>query len=302
MNENKFNVQGMDHLVKPYETLTVKEGELYNGWGNTIYKGESENIYTSEAVIEDWFTKPLQSRVNTEGGVIKVADFGGATGANLDVIKKQMQPIVVEPFNVDISFDAVKRGKDFGDDKNHVVANLASLPFADNNFDAGCSRSTIQYNPLVSEKVKTQGDILRELHRVMKPGGVIIMTWPGAKTKEMMPILNQASAIIEAYIMGVSERNILNQKCYTDPESLCELAKQAGFEIVEAKELLELPTTVEAYYNRFGEIIEKNGGSFEELREVYNKVINEFGDKLSTERINGKQTLIWSEHRLILKK
>jgi|WetSurMetagenome_2_1015567.scaffolds.fasta_scaffold164064_1 SAM-dependent methyltransferase len=300
--DSQFDVKKIDSSAKPYEKLTIKNGDVYNGWGNTIYEGKPENIYTSEKVIEDWFTRPIRSMARPEGEALKIADFGGAAGATVGVIQKQMGHENVEPYNVDINKDAVNRGKELNENINHVVASLALLPFNDNFFDAGCSRSVIQYNPLDSEKFKTQGEVIKEIHRVLKPGGIFVMTWPGAKSKEMFPILNQASAKIEAYIMGVPEENILDQKCYTDPESLRELAEAAGFRVVESKVLLELPTTIEAYYDRFGEIIKQHDGNLDGLSKVYNEVIEKYGSSLSTAEINDKTVLTWSEHRLILEK
>ena len=64
----------------------------------------------------------------------------------------------------------------------------------------------------------------------------------------------------------------------------------------------ELPTTVNAYFDRFGEVIKKNGGDYEGLVKVYMETLQNFGNRLTTAPINGQDTLIWTEHRLILKK
>jgi SAM-dependent methyltransferase len=71
----------------------------------------------------------------------------------------------------------------------HVVGDLKSLPFDDNQFDAITSISTMEHLglPRFGEKVIKDGDVMgvKDLVRVLKPGGFLVLTVPYAQNSAL---------------------------------------------------------------------------------------------------------------------
>ena len=84
----------------------------------------------------------------------KILDIGGGDGAFTEVCKKN---------NIDsINLDAGKNNINFENDK---------LPFKDNNFDAVTAFALIEH-------ISNINFLLHEIKRVLKPGGLVIVTTP----------------------------------------------------------------------------------------------------------------------------
>ena len=98
----------------------------------------------------------------------KLLDIGCAEGFFLEIAKKDGW----EVFGIDISEYAIKALKKKGI-KGHL-GNLKNAKFRNNTFDAVTIFQTIEHdsNPV---------SLLKEIHRILKPGGMILLTTPGQK-------------------------------------------------------------------------------------------------------------------------
>jgi len=93
------------------------------------------------------------------------------------------------------------------------------LPFADNSFDLVTMLAVLEH--LVQPEA-----ILREIHRVLVPGGELVLTVP---TKAARPVLE-----FLAFRLGIVNREeIADHKTYYDRESLVALMKLTGFTVME---------------------------------------------------------------------
>jgi len=95
------------------------------------------------------------------------------------------------------------------------------LPFEDNSFDVVSLMAVLEHleKPL---------DILREIHRVLKNGGVLIGTVPSKAAKPVLEFLSYKLRI-------VSEAEIRDHKRYFNKKDLLEIFAEAGFKNVEHK-------------------------------------------------------------------
>ncbi len=99
--------------------------------------------------------------------VRRALDLGCGTGLNLDSLSGYAQPIGLDSSAKALEFCA-RRGH------RHLVQ-AASLPFADNSFDIITALDVIEH---LDDDLAT----LHELYRVMRPGGLLIISVPAYKT------------------------------------------------------------------------------------------------------------------------
>jgi len=95
----------------------------------------------------------------------KILDGGCGTGAELIFLQQYG-----EVYGVDLSPIAIKFCKERGLSKVKV-ADLSKLPFQDNFFDLVCLMDVIEH-------IKDSQIILKEIKRVLKPGGHVFLTVP----------------------------------------------------------------------------------------------------------------------------
>ena len=117
-------------------------------------------------------------------------------------------------------------------DPNRLLtnANLYNLPFAKDSFD----------KVILSEVLEHVGDdvaALESLHRVMRPGGLLVITVPNANYPFMWDPINKT---LETFFNTHIQRGVLagiwanHMRLYTS-DSLHDAVKQAGFEIAEER-------------------------------------------------------------------
>lgn len=76
-------------------------------------------------------------------------------------------------FGLDISEREINKAKKIGSYKNCLVGDVYDLPFERNSFQTVFSNSTVEH-------FKNLNKALSEIHRVLKPGGQLIITVPSA--------------------------------------------------------------------------------------------------------------------------
>lgn len=94
-----------------------------------------------------------------------ILDLGGGSG-NFGLQLKTTNSIV---FNLDITYE--RFASEF--DIRHIVGDMLSLPFKNNYFDVVLARAVLHHTPKLDET-------LLEVHRVLKPSGLLLIEEPGA--------------------------------------------------------------------------------------------------------------------------
>lgn len=131
---------------------------------------------------EKKFRMLLVEEINPQANE-RILEFGFGTGQNLLLVHKANQNTKLEGLDIDPKVKAIAEHKLA---KNNIQIPLHLydgnvLPFADNTFDK-------VYNCLVFHQLdaETKLNCLKELHRVMKPNGkLIIADWGKAQNKLM---------------------------------------------------------------------------------------------------------------------
>jgi ubiquinone/menaquinone biosynthesis C-methylase UbiE len=139
----------------------------------------------------------------------KILDVGcGYNGKLLYKIKDKIKA----GFGIDISVNQEHR-----DDKITLIKhNLTQpLPFENNSFDVVTSLANLEHlqNPEYS---------LEEIHRILKPGGLLLLTTPTTFSKPVLEFLS--------YKLGlISQQEIRDHKQYANKKILANYCKKIGF-------------------------------------------------------------------------
>lgn len=137
-----------------------------------------------------------------------ILDLGcGFDGKLLRKIRKMISSGV----GVDISVNQKNRGP-----KIRLVAhNLNNpLPFPENEFDAVTSLANLEH-------LENPGDALQEIHRVLKPGGILLLTTPSVFGKPVLELL--------AFLHLASWQEIKDHKNYFNKNIFSEHCRKIGF-------------------------------------------------------------------------
>ncbi len=115
-------------------------------------------------------------------------------------------------FGIDISVSQEHR-----DDKITLIKNdlVQPLPFKNSSFDVVTSLANLEHlpNPEYS---------LEEIHRILKPGGLLLLTVPTTFSKPILEFLS--------YKLGlISEQEIRDHKQYANKKILARYCKKIGF-------------------------------------------------------------------------
>jgi len=127
----------------------------------TRIKG-NQNYYGKYGSNADFLISGLKLKAGD-----KILDIGCGTGAFLSDIRKKIKNI--KCYGIDISKDAISLNKD----KNISLlqADMENLPYKNNSFSAIFSLGTVEHSPNTEK-------ILKEVYRVLKPGGRVLITVP----------------------------------------------------------------------------------------------------------------------------
>ena len=138
----------------------------YNYWHLT--KSDDDDLNSSWHL----FTKKALEQINLEGK--ELLEIGCGRGGISNYIATNHNEIL-KLYACDYSASAVEIGKTkYGTFNNRIdwkIQDLQNLEFKDNSIDVAISLETIEHIPKASMGIK-------ELYRVLKPGGKLILTCP----------------------------------------------------------------------------------------------------------------------------
>ena len=178
----------------------------YNDLGNGYWW-----IAGKQEVVLDLFYRYLGDQVID--GKINILDLGCGPGSLLDTLRNTDACLT----GIDISIKALEICKEKGFNRL-ICSDTTSIPVKDNVFDA-------IFIIDVLEHVENDLDVVRELRRILKPGGFVCITVPA-----FVFLWGKHD-----YIYGHKRRYRLGQ--------LAEKLRKAGFEIIQATyfEMIFLP-------------------------------------------------------------
>ena len=131
-------------------------------------------------------------------------------------------------FGVDISEPTVRQARAAFSDGGlrATVADVRSLPYRDGRFDASYSMGTIEH-------FRDPETALREMHRVLRPGGRAVVGVPNRWDPFLRPLL--ASALQAARLYGYGYERSFSRR------ALRRMLEAAGFEVVAETAILFVP-------------------------------------------------------------
>ncbi len=141
---------------------------------------------------------------------------------------------------VDFSPSLINLAREKHPDGNFKIAEARSLPYENGIFDAVVSFAVIHHLP-----GNTQAEALREIKRVLKPGGIIIASvWDLWATKKKEIILSRLKDVLSKNKLPLGDivlpfgvhQNARYLHAFRKKE-LENLAKNAGFESVSVKQI-----------------------------------------------------------------
>ncbi|MDO8686770.1 MAG: class I SAM-dependent methyltransferase [Candidatus Berkelbacteria bacterium] len=274
----------------------------FDNWGDCRFQAEEGtaeegNFYTDARITQKLFTEPILEAIEDSDRTqpATIVDFGGGAGIMLSQVNQQLHEAGIEqtePILVDGDEKKIEHAKTAHPELQSIVGDVFHLPFDDNSIDAGVSRNLMQYFPPPEEKSEktNQFDILREMHRVMKPGSTLVLVWPGAykyhthneQSRAAMhdmfwsqvtwdrtgednedPNLSRRGTMnhLAAVEDSIGNKQYRVRAC-TPGEIMADFAQKVGFSIKQGEEAdwLEFRYTYDAILNRFSDIPDQNKG------------------------------------------
>jgi ubiquinone/menaquinone biosynthesis C-methylase UbiE len=110
------------------------------------------------------FIEPLVAGATTRGARPEILDCGCGTGHNLQMLRKHGRA-----YGIDLTWAGLQYARGQGE-RQVARASAAQLPFPDARFDLVTS-----FDVLYALPDQVEGDAIREMFRVLKPGGTLIV-------------------------------------------------------------------------------------------------------------------------------
>jgi len=212
----------------------------------------------SGAVIESYLDKRM-----------RVLDAGG-TGT---IFSFYMAAEGCEVYTVDILEEKIENAKRLsqrlGLKMHHSVQSIANLNFPDCYFDAVYSICVIEHLPKEEQSIA-----LKELSRVLKPGGILSLTFDYGINAKDNPILN-AEEVITRLALPTGLKIVGNKKFYTESNDFGEtnIDYTFGALFLRKSGKLELPNTRQIPMNALPEIKMSKDSNIKPMEEqVPNKI------------------------------
>ena len=189
----------------------------------------------NRALLERWLPTGLESVLKTDlfdecvsDGLYPVLALHAARVAGIDV-----SPEVVAA--------ARRRHRDLA----VTVTDVRAMPFEDESFDAVVSNSTLDHLEGIDEFATALG----EIHRVIRPGGRLVLT----VDNPYHPVVAVRNALPAALARAI--RPTPYPSAWTcGPDTLGDLLRRAGFQVLETTAILHFPRVIAAAAGAF------NGG------------------------------------------
>ena len=204
-------------LGAAYRRFWQEVGEQFpdlGGAASTAYYLENEKRLLTEHVPDLARSAVLKTDLWDEVKNTRVLQWVRAQGASA--------------FGVDISEPTVRQARAAFSDGGlrATVADVRSLPYRDGRFDAIYSMGTIEH-------FRDPETALREMHRVLRPGGRAVVGVPNRWDPFLRPLL--ASALQAARLYGYGYERSFSRR------ALRRMLETAGFEVVAETAILFVP-------------------------------------------------------------
>jgi SAM-dependent methyltransferase len=204
-------------LGAAYRRFWHEVGEQFpdlGGAASTAYYRENEKRLLSEHVPDLARSAVLKTDLWDEVKNTRILQWVHGQGAAV--------------FGVDISEPTVRQARAAFSDGGlrAAVADVRSLPYRDGSFDAVYSMGTIEH-------FRDPETALREMHRVLRPGGRAVVGVPNRWDPFLRPLL--ASALQVAGLYGYGYERSFSRR------ALRRMLEAAGFEVVAETAILFVP-------------------------------------------------------------
>jgi len=211
-------------------------------WDKVAEKYDSTNLKFEEAHYQRFeeAVKHLDIRSGS-----KILNIWSRTGNAIPFLRKKFAGI--EIINMEVSDNFLKIALHKFPGENFMKTDLENLPFKNEFFDAVLSLETLEHTPRPSVLIK-------EFHRVLKPGGELIMSLP--------PKTARLAEKISYYLLGNHGEG---PHKFLPSKTVKKIIAEAGFELVLHKGTLLFPFGPK-WIRSFGErIIARSNGFVREL-------------------------------------
>ncbi len=153
-------------------------GEVRNFWDGVAEIYEQKNKKISETHNQRFVeaVKYLDLRNND-----KVLNIWSRTGSAIPFLKNKNKNI--ELYNMEVSLQIIKRAEEKFPEEKFGLTDLSRINFPDNYFDHILSLETLEHCP-------EPPVFLRELNRLLKPGGKLVLSTPPASCEPLYAIYN----------------------------------------------------------------------------------------------------------------
>jgi tRNA (uracil-5-)-methyltransferase TRM9 len=164
----------------------------------------------------------------------KVLDLGCGNGRWYKVFKEKK----VDYFGLDNSEKLIEIAKENFPDAKFFVGDALNLPFQDDFFDKVYSIALLHHIPSEDFRIK----VLKEAKRVLKPGGILILTcWRIHRLREilallkytLLKIIGRSKLDFKDFFVPWGKKMLRYYHFFTQRE-LENLVKKVGFEILES--------------------------------------------------------------------
>jgi SAM-dependent methyltransferase len=207
----------------------MTEAQYWNGVGERSTARHRQPLWRmhSDAVNSAWLASRLT--VRPSGRLLKTDLFDEALAAGLyPLLSARVRHVI----GIDLAVSTLQAARVRYATLQSVGADVRSLPFAAGAFDGVVSNSTLDHFAAVADIAAS----LKELHRVLRPGGQLLLTLDNLANPVVA--LRNALPFGPLHALGIVPYQI-GATC--GPRHLQRAVRQAGFEVLEVGAILHCP-------------------------------------------------------------